>query len=191
MFGPGRSSIKAAAMPKFFNDIPGLGEMKKTVPSSPVKTCTLESLSKRPRTPPSDSPSSKKRSRTEEENAEPSSSKIQKRDELEKNNLDMRRVTRDREELNEAIDTHSDKLRELDRIEEELAKKKEMLSSAEALIDESMRQLDELEKTEAALLARISELERKSANFEVTMAEVEAFRTKIADSLGLTKKESF
>jgi len=201
MLGPGRIS-KFAHLPKFFNDIPGLSDAKKTAPSTPVKSRTLDTLTtaKPPQPSPSKSPvheSTKKRSRPEDslDVSQLHALKVPKRssenEEYANNHLDLQRIIQDRDDLKEKIDKHDASLRELDRIEEELADKKEMLASANALIDESMQQLAELEKTEASLLDKITVLERRIVGYEKTVTEMEVFRTKVADSLGLVKKDTF
>lgn len=107
---------------------------------------------------------------------------------LKKNNLDMARLTRDKEDLNELIDKHNERLRQLDELNIELEKKKDMLVSFDELIKESIPQLEELEKRESELLASIAALEKRNAEYEEKTREIEAFRDRIALTFGLVKK---
>lgn len=109
-------------------------------------------------------------------------------DVLKKNNLDMVRLTRDKEDLKELVDKHSDRLRQLDELDAELERKKDMLLSFDEIIRENIPQLEELEKREAELIASIAALEKRNAEYEEKTREIEAFRDKIALSFGLVKK---
>ncbi len=109
-------------------------------------------------------------------------------DALKKNELDISRLKRDRETLQESYDTHRDKLKELAAIEESVEKQKDMLARSTRMVEENMKYLEELEEKESALLRRVEELEREKALFDKKEREWNLLRDKIALALDFNKK---
>lgn len=102
-------------------------------------------------------------------------------DALLKNNLDMRRLTQDRDELQKSFDEHREKLKELTEVEEKLVTQKELLEKVNTMIEEGMTQLETMETKELSLLQRIESLQKELHSHK---EEWQSFREKMALSMG-------
>lgn len=98
-----------------------------------------------------------------------------------KNNLDMRRLSQDRDELQKSFDEHREKLKELTEVDEKLISQKELLAQVNTMVEEGMTQLEKLETKEVSLLQRIDSIKKELHSHK---EEWQALREKMALSMG-------
>ena len=208
----GRTSL-AANIPNFFPDLVVNGNRASP---SPIKSKTLDSMTKKKNRHSSSSgscdsdcssyssgvsPSPSRNNNKKRSLDNGTSSHHEKRlkmettkelnvqlDTLSKNNQDLNRIIDTRVELKRVYDTHGDKLKELSDMEDKVASKKGLLDRSTMMIKENMDHLMELEAKETALLLRIDALKKEEVLFDKKKLEWDVMREKIASSFGFTKK---